>query len=155
MVEDEILSEDSSGEEKPENERYVPIKPQSRGSSTKKIVLLLVTFIAIIVILLVVLMAFFQPGIVGKWHVTRMQYSIFSSEIDETFEFYPNGTGWVKNQGITEHFQWEFVGKDKVNLTFRSGGYLVISYKIDGDKITMKYLDTLGQEVTLYGKRVS
>ena len=151
MVEDEILSE----EEKPENERYVPIKPSPGASSTKKIVLLLVSFITIIVILLVVLMAFYQPGIVGKWHITKMEYSIFSREIDETFEFYPNGTGWVKNQGITEHFQWEFAGKDKVNLTFRSGGYLVISYKIDGDKITMKYDNSFGQEVTLYGKRVS
>ena len=149
MVDDEILSE----EEAPAEERYESITPPPKKSPTKKIVIVLIAFIAVIVVMLIVVMAFMQPGIVGKWHITKMEYSIFTSNVDEYFQFYVNGTGWVKINGEQENFHWKFVGENEVNLTFDSGGYSVIKYKISGDSITMKYLNDFNQEVTLYRKR--
>ena len=124
-----------------------------------------VAVVAIVVIAVIFVIFPKENTIVGKWHLTKEKdvlpshnitykidrYVVFN-ESGSGYSYYPDPCG-----GYRIPFTWKYVGNNQINITPEGNitNTYKISYKIQGNEITMEYRDRGGFVMFIsYGYRV-
>ena len=137
--------------------------PPPRRNKTGLVIGIAIGAVAVVVLLiLLIVLNPFALGIVGKWHVTRIEvsgpYSTYSTAVDFYIEFHGDGTGKSYgnsgNYTFSSSFHWKDEGNNQILITDdNSGSSTLMTYHINGNSLKLSHTE-YGVSITYYAQRV-
>jgi len=151
---------------------YTEYAHQKPPKKKKGLLIGIISAVVAAIIIIAVVFLFFNPlqsPIVGTWHITQTKVTdshgnTTASQGEAYIVFNASGTGYSVSKDeysiSSDNFTWKDVGGGKISLSPSTGSEehsslsLLITYSIQGDKITLEYT-VMGNKITMYGERVN